>query len=555
LVALTIIAILTRFVMLNYPRQVVFDEFHFGKFINGYLTGEYFFDIHPPLGKLLLAFSGWLGGYDGKSMAWAAIGDSIPPDVNLFSLRAVPALQGSLLVPLVYLTARELGISPAGALLPACGVLFDLCFLIESRLVLTDATLFCAVVLQLYASASSDKFEPLTLSWTLRTALAGLAIGIAVSTKWTGASTVAVAGLHSLVALWRTLTFERSYPSPWRRVLSSLLCQAVVRAMLLLAVPLTMYISSFYVHFALLPRTGSGASFMKPNFRATLAGDKVNATVLEKLVTLGKIQSTELPTFWSKFIELNQEMLRANSQIRNQHIWGSNWWEWPLMQRSVLYWKPPHAQPPYATDALPYARIYCIGSPLVWWMAAVAPSLIVAMLLSSFFAFASLPSWPPSRNDTTDQKSSSSEGPARVCGALGGCSHLELGRVQLLLGYLINWLPFIMVERVAFLYHFLPSLLFALMLLGVGFDAAIPSKAALLRSSDRQVSSKAHDAAAGVSEPMYRLALDEGNVRWIAAAGIVAAMSLFFAFFAPLVYGPPMTHADFKARMWLKTWE
>ena len=40
--------------MLAYPRQVVWDEHHFGKFVNGYLSGAYFFDIHPPLGKLLL---------------------------------------------------------------------------------------------------------------------------------------------------------------------------------------------------------------------------------------------------------------------------------------------------------------------------------------------------------------------------------------------------------------------------------------------------------------------------------------------------------------------
>ena len=43
--------------------QVVFDEYHFGKFVNGYITGEYFFDIHPPLGKLLLCLVAWMGGY------------------------------------------------------------------------------------------------------------------------------------------------------------------------------------------------------------------------------------------------------------------------------------------------------------------------------------------------------------------------------------------------------------------------------------------------------------------------------------------------------------
>lgn len=33
------LGLLTRFAYLTYPREVVFDEYHFGKFINGYITG------------------------------------------------------------------------------------------------------------------------------------------------------------------------------------------------------------------------------------------------------------------------------------------------------------------------------------------------------------------------------------------------------------------------------------------------------------------------------------------------------------------------------------
>ena len=67
---LFLLALLSRFALLNHPRQVVWDEFHFGKFVDGHINGEYFFDIHPPLGKLLLALSAWLGGYDG-SQGWS----------------------------------------------------------------------------------------------------------------------------------------------------------------------------------------------------------------------------------------------------------------------------------------------------------------------------------------------------------------------------------------------------------------------------------------------------------------------------------------------------
>ena len=53
--SLLALGLFTRYYSLLWPRQVVFDEVHFGKFVNGYITGRYFFDIHPPLGKQLIA--------------------------------------------------------------------------------------------------------------------------------------------------------------------------------------------------------------------------------------------------------------------------------------------------------------------------------------------------------------------------------------------------------------------------------------------------------------------------------------------------------------------
>jgi len=65
-IILTILAIFTRFYKISEPAQVVFDEVHFGKFASYYLRHTYYFDVHPPLGKLMLAGAGWAGGYNGS---------------------------------------------------------------------------------------------------------------------------------------------------------------------------------------------------------------------------------------------------------------------------------------------------------------------------------------------------------------------------------------------------------------------------------------------------------------------------------------------------------
>lgn len=235
------------------------------------------------------------------------------------------------------------------------------------------------------------------------------------------------------------------------------------------------------------------------------------------------------------------------------------------MHRTVLYWVA--KSPDYTAAALgrSVARIYCMGTPAVWWLAAAGPSLFVAWAISLPVLFRRALPWT----------------------SLG--VGLFLGT-----GYLVNWLPFVIVERVAFLYHFLPSMIYSLLLLGFMLDRILPPVPLLAPPSDalaaaepvppassssvpspdpksqkKESAALAADAthatpespalpaaqADAMREPFEVVATRDGALRWLVAAVCIQVMAGFFAFFAPLMYGTPLSVDALKMRFWLKSWE
>lgn len=78
------------------------------------------------MAKILFAFTGWLIGYDGHFL-FENIGDSyIDNKVPYVGLRCLPALLGSLTVPVVFCTMRDSGYGLVACIVASSMILFGI---------------------------------------------------------------------------------------------------------------------------------------------------------------------------------------------------------------------------------------------------------------------------------------------------------------------------------------------------------------------------------------------------------------------------------------------
>lgn len=323
LLVLTLLAAATRFWQLFSPHAVVFDEVYFKKFAGSYLSGSYFFDIHPPLGKLLLAASAYIFHLPADALT----GDSPTP-----LLRLLPALAGTLLVPVFYLFLRQLGLSRRLATLGGALILLENALLVESRFILLDSLLLLfgiSAVTLFLASRHRQGVSRMTLL-----GLSSLLAGATFSTKWTG---LAIFGLI-LLAWFVELPELRSH---WRRW--------IAEGAILLLPAIILYLCTFAIHFALLTKSGEGDAFMSQRFQSTL----INSPYYNPAIHM---------PLWQKFIELNQVMHSSEASLKTvTHPYGSAWYSWPFMIRPIYYW-----QGEVQANGQ-QANIYLLGNPIIWW--------------------------------------------------------------------------------------------------------------------------------------------------------------------------------------------
>ncbi|OLL24886.1 Dolichyl-phosphate-mannose--protein mannosyltransferase 4 [Neolecta irregularis DAH-3] len=268
---ITCLAFFTRFFKIWYPYEVVFDEVHFGKFTSyvSYLQRTYFFDVHPPFAKLAFAFVGWCIGFDGQFL-FESIGDNyIQNKVPYIGLRALPAILGSLTVPLIFLIMKESGYGLLSCTLSAAFILFDNAHLAETRLILIDAMLIFFITCSFYSYIRfyKQRHDEFSREWWVWLLMTGVSLSCVISTKYVGLFTFVTIGGAVAIDLWNLLDINRGLTMASERFFKHFLA----RAFTLLVVPFLIYLLWFWIHFAVLTKSGPGDDFMSPEFQATLA--------------------------------------------------------------------------------------------------------------------------------------------------------------------------------------------------------------------------------------------------------------------------------------------
>ena len=96
-----------------------FDEAHFGYFANMYIQNRFFVDVHPPLGKMILATVGHMNGYNGSFDFASTTKMTYTDNVPFVAMRLVSAICGTAIPILAYCIMKQLGCQQTACMLAA----------------------------------------------------------------------------------------------------------------------------------------------------------------------------------------------------------------------------------------------------------------------------------------------------------------------------------------------------------------------------------------------------------------------------------------------------
>lgn len=370
----------------TYYNGMYFDEIYHARTGYEHAHAQYTYETtHPPLGKVF--------------MSWCIRLMGMTP----FAWRFAGALCGVLMVPAMYLLARQLLGSWLWAGLCALLLSADCMHFTQTRIATIDSfpVLFMMLMflfmarwmkMSFYHQRLRDTFVPLALS--------GACMGLAIASKWIGcygAVGLAVLFFSRFVGLWRQglyaerhkgedpafLRAAETYRSKGIRTI--LFC-----CVFFVFVPVVIYILSYI-----------------PYLRAY-------GEVKWNLTTFKRIWDAQVLMF------------DYHKNLVAEHYFASPWYEWPLIIKPMWYYSADFKGAGMASSILAF------GNPAVWWtgLAGILFVLAYSVYRNALPALGVI----PGRDDEDDRA-------------------MPVIAVAFLSGYL----PWVLVSRLTFIYHYFAS--------------------------------------------------------------------------------------------------
>ena len=358
---LVMVAGAVRFAGLDQPERIYFDETYYVEDAGALLDRgvEEGFAVHPPVGKWLIA------------AGIALLGDSP------LGWRTAGAAAGTLAILFVYLAGLRLFRHRGAAALAGLLVAFDGLALTMSRIAMLDAALTLLIVAAFWlllvdrdiqwrgvpdrAPVLSPDAQPAALpgrpSWVRW--LAGLVLGLAVATKWSGVLGIGAAGL---LVLGSELAFRHRttgrVTTGWPRL-------AVVVGLPLLLLPAAVYVLSYGGWFA--------------NYDLTRPG-------VERCPDAGEPCAVALPTRVADWAGEQREIARFHLRLDADHPYRASALTWPTLARPIAYYYEsctPEREAELAAEDEEcavargnVAHVLGMGNPALFWLALPAYGLL-----------------------------------------------------------------------------------------------------------------------------------------------------------------------------------
>ena len=446
-----------------------FDEIYHARTGYEHLHGLRTYETsHPPFGKVLIS---WAIGLFG---------------MNPFGWRFAGTLAGVLMLPGLYLLGKLLSKNKWSGLFAMLMMAFDLMHFTQTRIATIDSFVVLFIIWAVYFMLywfRMDFFAKPFRKTLIPLGLSGLFFGFSIASKWTGVYNgvgLAVIFFWGIFRRWRTWKDAKAIPTMnrteeehaiaaggWRMLASVGSC-----LVLFVFIPLFIYYLSYIPYFA-----------------------------WEGGVTVRKVIEAAVGSYFRDGNVGGMLGYHGDAGLGMDHPFYSPWWEWPVIAKPMWY-SSSSFNTPTATST-----ILAMGNPAVWWVGlAGLLGVVVLMLLRHV------------KNDvhlTEDRK-------------LTGTVSLSLFPAAddarfglLIICFLAQYLPWMLVTRGTYIYHYFPSVPFIIL--------------------------------------CTLLCLDKISSRWkktatvIGAVVLLAALALFIAFF-PYASGLPVSVTWLERMKWFPGW-